>query len=68
MRRPKDDIDLSQLFSTLPQLEGKLNFVTAPLLEISAEQVRRRVRQNRSYRYYLLPKIYAYIRDNEVYK
>ncbi len=68
MRRPEDDIDLSQLLSTLPQLEEKLNFVTAPLLEISAEQVRRRVRQNRSYRYYLLPKIYAYIRDNEVYK
>lgn len=68
MRRPEDDIDISHLFSTLPQLEEKLNFVTAPLLEISAEQVRRRVRQNRSYRYYLLPKIYAYIRDNEVYK
>lgn len=68
MRRPGDDIDLTQLFSVLPQLEEKLNFVTAPLLEISADQIRKRARQNRSYRYYLLPKIYEYICSNQVYK
>ena len=33
MRRPGDDIDLSKLYSALPQLEEKLNFVTAPLLK-----------------------------------
>jgi nicotinate-nucleotide adenylyltransferase len=68
MRRPGDEIDLSKLFSALPQLEEKLNFVTAPLLEISADQIRRRARQNRSYRYYLLPKIYEYIHTNRVYQ
>ena len=61
MRRPGDDIDLSVLMEKLPQLKEKLNFVTAPLLEISAEQIRRRARQNRTYRYYLLPKIFQYI-------
>jgi len=68
MRRPGDDIDLTKLFGVLPQLEEKLSFVTAPLLEISAEQVRRRAREHRSYRYYLLPKIYDYIRENHVYE
>lgn len=68
MRRPGDDVDLSALMRTLPQLEHKLNFVTAPLLEISADQIRRRARENRSYRYYLLPKIYEYIRTNHIYQ
>ncbi|MFA7406658.1 MAG: nicotinate-nucleotide adenylyltransferase [Anaerolineaceae bacterium] len=68
MRRPGDEIDLSRLYSALPQLEEKLNFVTAPLLEISADQIRRRARQNLSFRYYLLPKIYEYICVNQVYQ
>ena len=68
MRRPGDDIDLSELFEALPQLETKLNFVTAPLLEISAEQIRRRAHQNRAFRYYLLPKIYRYIKENQIYQ
>lgn len=68
MRRPGDDIDLSDLMQQLPKLEGKLNFVTAPLLEISAEQIRRRARQNRTYRYYLLPEIYHYISRNRIYQ
>jgi len=68
MRRPGDDIDLSELFAALPELKEKLNFVTAPLLEISAEQIRRRARQNRAYRYYVLPKIYEYIREHRIYQ
>jgi nicotinate-nucleotide adenylyltransferase len=68
MRRPGDDIDLSKLMRALPQLEEKLNFVTAPLLEISADQIRRRASQNRSFRYYLLPKIYDYICEHQIYR
>lgn len=68
MRRPGDDVDISGLMQALPQLEEKLNFVTAPLLEISADQVRRRARENRAYRYYLLPKIYQFIQENKIYQ
>lgn len=67
MRRPGDEVDLSELTCALPILPEKLNFVTAPLLEISAEQVRRRARENRSYRYYLLPRIYEYICTHQIY-
>lgn len=68
MRRPGDEVDLSQLIRALPTLLEKLNFVTAPLLEISAEQIRRRASQNHTYRYYLLPKIYKYIQTHKIYQ
>lgn len=67
MRRPGNDFDLTELFKALPELSEKLKFVTAPLLEISAEQIRRRARENRAYRYYLLPQIYEYIHTNKIY-
>ena len=68
MRRPGDEVDVSGLLNDLPQLASKLNFVTAPLLEISAEQIRRRARENRAYRYYLLPKIYRFIEEHKFYQ
>lgn len=68
MRRPGDDIDLSELLGELPELNEKLNFVTAPLLEISAQQIRRRAREDRAFRYYLLPSIYEFIRWEKIYK
>lgn len=68
MRRPGDEVDVSGLLNALPQLANKLNFVTAPLLEISAEQIRRRARENLAYRYYLLPKIYRFIEKHKIYQ
>lgn len=68
MRRPGDDIDLSELTAALPGLQEKLSFVTAPLLEISAQQIRRRASEQRAYRYYLLPVIYDYIREHQIYQ
>lgn len=68
MRRPGDDIDLSELMEKLPALKHKLNFVTAPLLEISAQQIRRRAREERAFRYYLLPSIYEFIQREKIYQ
>jgi nicotinate-nucleotide adenylyltransferase len=68
MRRPGDEIDLSELNDALPELCSKLHFVTAPLLEISANQIRRRAIDQRAYRYYLLPVIYDYIRKYNLYQ
>jgi nicotinic acid mononucleotide adenylyltransferase len=68
MRRPGDAVDLSELVEVLPELSEKLNFVTAPLLEISAEQIRIRAGQNRAFRYYVLPKIYRYILEHQLYQ
>ncbi len=68
MRRPGDEIDLSELVKVLPQLVGNVNFVTAPLLEISAQQIRHRAGESRAFRYYLLPKVYQYIRTHHLYQ
>ncbi|MEA3326215.1 MAG: nicotinate-nucleotide adenylyltransferase [Chloroflexota bacterium] len=68
MRRPGDNIDLTTLIERLPQLAAKINFVTAPLLEISAQQIRYRVSETRAFRYYLLPSVYQYIQDNKLYQ
>jgi nicotinate-nucleotide adenylyltransferase len=68
MRRPGDEIELTDLINALPMLPEKLHFVTAPLLEISAHQIRSRVYQNHAYRYYLLPSVYRYIKENGVYQ
>jgi len=68
MRRPGDEIDLSELVEVLPGLVGKVNFVTAPLLEISAQQIRHRAGECRAFRYYLLPKVYQYIQTHHLYQ
>jgi nicotinate-nucleotide adenylyltransferase len=68
MRRPGDQIDLQELFEKLPILKQKINFITAPLLEISADQIRQRAREHRAYRYYVLPSVYEYICKNQLYQ
>lgn len=68
MRRPGDQIDLQELFEKLPILKRKINFITAPLLEISADQIRQRAREHRAYRYYVLPSVYEYICKNQLYQ
>ena len=68
MRRPGDEINLNSLYEKLPSLKKKVHFVTAPLLEISSEQIRQRVRTQRAYRYYLLPSVFEYIREQQLYQ
>ncbi len=67
MRRPGDLIDLETLESSLPGLREKIRFVEAPLLEISARQIRERIASGRPYRYYLLPAVYEMIQENNYY-
>jgi nicotinate-nucleotide adenylyltransferase len=68
MRRPGDSIDLETLESDLPGLREKVHFVEAPLLEISARQIRERIASGRPYRYYLLPAVYEMIKDKGYYR
>lgn len=61
MRRPGDAVDLTRLEAALPGLSAKVRFVDAPLLEISASQIRERACQGRPFRYYLFPPVYELI-------
>lgn len=68
MRRPGDSIDLPALEAILPGITSKVRFVEAPLLEIASHEIRQRVAEGRPFRYYLLPSVYEYILEHNLYR
>jgi nicotinate-nucleotide adenylyltransferase len=52
----------------LPGLSNKLEFIDAPLLEISSSEIRERVHLGGHYRYYLPRVVYDTIRRRRLYK
>ncbi len=68
MLRPGAEIDLEELNRQLPGIAEKVRFVTAPLLEISASDIRKRVVRGRPFRYYLHAAVYERIVAQGLYK
>ncbi len=68
MRRPNDSADLSALESQINGISSKVRFVDAPLLEIASSDIRCRVAQGRSVRYYLHPEVHVYIQQHSLYQ
>ncbi|MEX2162193.1 MAG: nicotinate-nucleotide adenylyltransferase [Anaerolineales bacterium] len=68
MRRPGTRLDLGDLERALPGLSAKLEFVDAPLLEISSSEIRERVRDGGHYRFYLPGAVFELIRQRGLYK
>jgi len=68
IRRPSDLVDLSVWEQQVPGTQAKVRFVDAPLLDISSSDVRRRIRENFPFRYYLSPSVYEYILKNQLYR
>lgn len=68
MRRPGDAVDLFRLEQQLPGIGSRLRFIRAPLLEISSSDIRRRIRQNRTFRYFLPPAVYDLIQERRLYR
>lgn len=62
MRRPADRMDLNHLEHDLPGLSAKVDWINAPLIEVSASDIRRRVASAQPYRY-LVPEGVARIID-----
>jgi len=67
MRRPDDRVDLDVLEEILPGIKRKVQFIHAPLIEISSHDIRRRIKENRMVRFYLLPAVYQLIKDRHLY-
>ncbi|MDP3184285.1 MAG: nicotinate-nucleotide adenylyltransferase [Anaerolineales bacterium] len=67
MRRPGDNIDLPALEAILPGITSKVRFVEAPLLDIASHEIRQRVAEGRPFRYYLLPSVYEYSLEHNLY-
>lgn len=68
MRRPRTRIDLNGLERALPGLSARLEFVDAPLLEISSSEIRERVRADGHFRFYLPGAVYEIIKQRGLYK
>lgn len=68
MRRPGDNINVQAIDARLPGVAAKVHFIDAPLLEISARQIRLRISQGRPFRYYLPPAVYDLIISNHYYQ
>ena len=64
-RRPGEEIDWNLLPAEFRVLEKQV--VDAPLLDISASGIRRRVREGKSVRYLVSPEVERYIFDQRLY-
>jgi len=68
MRRPGEILDLCELKQSLPGIEDKIEFIDAPLLEISSNQIRQLVFTKKPYRYYLPFEVYKIINEMCLYQ
>ena len=68
IRRPNDSVDLSAWERQVPGTQAKVRFVDAPLLDISSRAIRRRIREEKPFRYFLSSSVYDYILKKELYR
>jgi len=68
MRRPDDSFDMPALDAQIPGLMEKVQFIDAPLHNLSSRAIRLRVVKGETYRYDVLPAVYNYIEANRLYR
>jgi nicotinate-nucleotide adenylyltransferase len=67
-RLTEKDVDWPAVEARLPGIRERAQIVRVPRLEISARELRRRVRTGRPIRYYVLPAVEGYIHDRGLYR
>ncbi len=68
MRRPHEESSLDELERELPGITSKVHYVDAPLLEIASREIRTRIAEGKSVRYYLPSTVYDYISQHRLYR
>jgi nicotinate-nucleotide adenylyltransferase len=68
MRRPGEGFDLAVLEAQVPGLAAKVRFIEAPLLGISARDIRRRIAAGAPFRYLLPEAVYERIVRRQLYR
>lgn len=68
MRRPADAVDLLALERRFPGVAQKIWFLAAPLIEISASEIRRRIGAGQPVRYFLPTLVYELILEQKLYQ
>jgi nicotinate-nucleotide adenylyltransferase len=67
LHRAGEKIDLYELEKELPGLTKKIEFIEAPLLEISSNQIRKLVAAGKPFRYYLPTNVYKIVLNEKLY-
>lgn len=67
MHRPGEAINLNSIEKRFPDLSKKVEFIEAPLLEISSNQIRSLVSTCKPFRYYLPVEVYSIVKKNALY-
>jgi nicotinate-nucleotide adenylyltransferase len=67
MRRPGEVINMEKLETRFPGITKKVEFIEAPLLEISSNQIRSLVTTSKPFRYYLPFDVYHIVQKNKLY-
>ena len=67
MRRPGEVIDFLHLVDAIPNITEKIEYIDAPLLEISSNQIRRLISLKKPYRYYLPIEVFRIIEEMRLF-
>ena len=67
MHRVGEDIDLAALEKQLPGLAARVEFIIAPLMDISSSQIRQRIANGQPFKHFLTRSVYTIIRMNGLY-
>ncbi len=67
MQRPGEVICMEKLEKRFPEITAKMEFIEAPLLEISSNQIRALVTNGKPFRYYLPFDVYQIIQKHKLY-
>jgi nicotinate-nucleotide adenylyltransferase len=67
LRRPGDEVDMTDLEGKLPGLSAKVRFVEAPSLDISGTFIRQRIVASQPFRYYVPLSVYQLIQERNLY-
>jgi nicotinate-nucleotide adenylyltransferase len=67
MHRVGEKIDLCDIEKELPGIRNKIEFIEAPLLEISSNQIRKLVSARKPFRYYLPPEVFKIVLEEKLY-
>jgi nicotinate-nucleotide adenylyltransferase len=68
MMRCGELLEASKLEAILPGINNKLHFLVTPLIEISGNDIRKRVGTGKQFRYFIPDKIYHYILNHKLYQ
>lgn len=67
LERPGIETEVDKLAKILPGIKNKLRFLTAPEIQISSSEIRKRIKAGIPFRHFLTPEVYHFLVKNDIY-